>query len=404
MLRESPDEPLYQLALANTLLNTAGLLSYRSQADQVERLYRRILELDRAAVRTARTNPEFDAELALALGEQGMFFHEAGRGAEAEAAVREALEIHQRVLAGGRLKHSVERYVVRNFVNLGRILAAAGRAPESEQSYREAVKLLDRLVEELPDSVYPLADLARTLPRLANLLKDLDRRQEAEVIRDRVVHLYEMLKTSFPDDPEHRRNLVLSYLDLGRLRCELGRQVEAADSYRKALELEEDDPNVNNELAWFLATNPEPSLRDAARAVRLAKKAVTAQPDSAIYRNTLGVAYYRNGDDAAAIAALETSMRMHAGGDSFDWFFLAMAHRRLGDRDDSRMWFDRAVQWMERHKPHDAELSRFRAEAEEMLMLVDPGTALTRVVSHGGLPESTFERGPAIRAAEQISP
>ena len=180
-----------------------------------------------------------------------------------------------------------------------------------------------------------------------------------------------MLKASFPDDPEHRGNLVLSYLNLARSRCELGRHAEAAEPYRKALELEEDDPNVNNEMAWFLATNPEPNLRDAARAVRLAKKAVAAQPESAIYRNTLGVAYYRNGDDTAAIAALETAMCMQAGGDSFDWFFLAMAHRRLGDRDGSRMWFDRAVQWMERHKPRDAELCRFRAEAEAIL--ADPG-------------------------------
>ena len=38
---------------------------------------------------------------------------------------------------------------------------------------------------------------------------------------------------------------------------------------------------------------------------------------------------------------------MQAGGSSFDWFFLAMAHRRLGDRDEARMWFDRAVQWMD---------------------------------------------------------
>ena len=33
---------------------------------------------------------------------------------------------------------------------------------------------------------------------------------------------------------------------------------------------------MNNDLAWFLATSPEPCLRDAARAVRLAKKVVTA--------------------------------------------------------------------------------------------------------------------------------
>ena len=165
----------------------------------------------------------------------------------------------------------------------------------------------------------------------------------------------------------------MSYLDLACLLCEFGRQAEAAEPYHKALELEEDDPTVNNDLAWFLATSPEPCLRDPARAVRLAMKAVTAEPESANYRNTLGVAYYRKGDDKAAIGSLETSMSMRAGGDSFDWFFLAMAHRRLGDRDQARMWFDRAVQWMDRHKPHDDELRRFRAEAEAMLMSADRG-------------------------------
>jgi serine/threonine protein kinase/Tfp pilus assembly protein PilF len=371
LLRESPNEARFQLALANTLLNAAALRSYWAQTDELEPVYRRILELDRAAVHTAPENPVFNAELALALGEQGMFFLEAGRGAQAEAAVREAVEIHQRVLAGGRLKGSVERYVARNFVNLGQVLAAAGQVREAEQSYRKAVDLLDRVVKELPESVYPRVDLARTLPRLADLLKDLGRRQEAEVIRRRMTRLYETLKANFAEDPEHRRNLVLSYLGLACLLCELGRQAEAAEPYRKALELEEDDHAVNNELAWFLATSPESRLRDAARAVRLAKKVVTAQPDSANYRNTLGVAYYRIGDDRAAITELERAMSMEEGGSSLDWFFLAMAHWRLGDRNTARTWFDRAVEWMDKHKPHDDELCRFRAEARALLADAD---------------------------------
>jgi tetratricopeptide (TPR) repeat protein len=231
--------------------------------------------------------------------------------------------------------------------------------------------MLDRLVEELPESVYPRADLARTLAGLADLLTATGRRQEAEDIRRRVIHRYETLKANFAEDPEHRCNLVLSYLALASLLCELGRQTEAAEPYRKALELEEDEPAVNNELAWFLASSPEPRLRDAARAVRLAKKVVTARPESANYRNTLGVACYRNGDDRAAVAELETAMSLREGGNSFDWFFLAMAHLRQGDRNQARTWFLRAVQWMDRHKPHDGELSRFRAEAEAML--ADPG-------------------------------
>jgi hypothetical protein len=79
------------------------------------------------------------------------------------------------------------------------------------------------------------------------------------------------------------------------------------------------------------------------------------------------VAHYRNGDDKAAVAELETAMSLRAGGDSFDWVFLATAHWRLGGRDKARTWFDRAMQWVDGHRPHDHELRRFRAEAEAML-------------------------------------
>ena len=60
-------------------------------------------------------------------------------------------------------------------------------------------------------------------------------------------------------------------------------------------------------------------------------------------------------------------MSLRAGGSSYDWFFLAMTHWRLGDRDKARAWFDRAVQGMHRHNPQDGELRRIRAEAEAML-------------------------------------
>jgi tetratricopeptide (TPR) repeat protein len=322
LLRASPDEARYKVELANTLLNTARLLSGRDQTEELETLYGRILELDRAAVRAAPDDALFNAELALALEDQGMFFLDTGRGSQAEAALRDALQIRQRVLAGGHMKGYLERYVALNFLNLGQVLAAAGRAREAEQPYREAVNLLERSVQEFPESAY------------------------------------------------HREDLVLSYLRLVSLLWELGRGTEAVEPYRKALGLDPEDPAVNNELARFLATSAEPRLRDAALAVQLAKKAVTARPESANYKSTLGVAHYRNGDDKAAVAELETAMSLQAGGSSFDWFFLAMARWRLGDRDAARTWFDRAVQWMDRHKPHTEELRRFRAEAEAVLVEV----------------------------------
>jgi tetratricopeptide (TPR) repeat protein len=367
LLRESPDDANYKVALANTLLNTATLLSRRDKAKELEPLYRRILKYDRAAVRAAPNDQLFQVELGIALGDQGLFFLDTGRGSQAEALIREALEIHERVLDGGQMKGKVERYAARNFASLGRILAAAGQAREAEQSYQKAVNLLDRLVEEFPESAVGREDLAQTLAGQADLLKGLGRRREAAEIRRRVVRQYETLTQDFPENPQHWSDLVQSYLQLGNLLWELGRLVEAAEPYRKALAVDPEDPAANNNLAWFLATSPEPQLRDAALAVRLAQKAVAARPQSPDFRNTLGVAHYRNGDDKAAVAELETAMALRAGGNSFDWFFLALAHWRLGDRDEARTWFDRAVQGMDRHKPHDDELCRFRAEAEAML-------------------------------------
>ncbi len=368
LLRESPDEALYHVALANTILNTATLLSSRDQADELETLYRRALELDRAAVRAAPDEPHYQVELALALGDEGMLFLDTGRGSQAEAAVREALDIDQRVRAGGHTNGEIERFTARHFAGLGRVLAAAGRAREAEQSYGEAVNLLNRLVQELPESAVRRADLAQAQAGLADLLNDVGRRSEAEEIRRKVIGHYEMLKADFPREPEHRRSLVLNYPELERLLWDLGRETEAAEPYRKALAVDPEDADCNNELAWFLAANVEPRLRDAALAVQLARKAVAAAPDCADYRNTLGAALYRNGDDQAAVAELETAMSLRPGGrDGFDWFFLAMADGRLGDNEQARTWFDRAVQWMDTHKPHDRELCRFRAEAEAML-------------------------------------
>ena len=57
------------------------------------------------------------------------------------------------------------------------------------------------------------------------------------------------------------------------------------------------------------------------------------------------------------------------GGDSAQWFCLAMAHWQLDNKDEARKWYDRAVAWMDKNQPNDEELSRFRTEAAELLKI-----------------------------------
>jgi serine/threonine-protein kinase len=367
LLLDSPGDVGYKGSLANTLLNLATVLSPRDEAGVLKELHERTLELNRVIVGAAPDDESYQAELALALESQGSFFLETKQVALAEDALRQALAIRQELFASGRLGRSNDRYLARVYSNLGRALAAAGQMEEAERTYREAVKLLEPLAKDFPDSPYPRMVLAGALGGLADLLKSRDRQREVEELRRQVLHHYEILTKDFPEVPGNQRNLERSHALLGIRLIETGRCADGIAQFRLGLKADPASAVAHNDLAWCLATAAEPGLRDTGEAVRLAQKAVAAEPKVRNFRNTLGVAHYYHGDDKEALAELEESMRLHSGGDSYDWFFLAMAHWRRGHSDEARAWFDRAVKWMDKHQPHNNELRRFRSEAETML-------------------------------------
>jgi tetratricopeptide (TPR) repeat protein len=127
-----------------------------------------------------------------------------------------------------------------------------------------------------------------------------------------------------------------------------------------------------NNVAWRLATSREPRARSATRAIALAKRAVELEPEDGNAWNTLAVAYYRDGDLDDADEAFTRSMNLREGGDSFDWFFLAMMRAEDGDDAEARRYYDRAVAWMKEFRAADPELHRFRIEAADFLAIDDP--------------------------------
>ena len=139
-----------------------------------------------------------------------------------------------------------------------------------------------------------------------------------------------------------------------------------------------DGASAYNDLAWMLATGAVAEIRNPEKAVALATKAVELAPQQGMYWNTLGVAQYRAGDWKAAIEALDKSMELRSGGDSRDWFFLAMAHWKLDDKKKARQWYDKAVKWMDGNMPEDEELRRFRAEAEALMEITEPSVPKER--------------------------
>ncbi len=129
-----------------------------------------------------------------------------------------------------------------------------------------------------------------------------------------------------------------------------------------------------NNRAWHIVNFPDHHRRDFPLAIACAKKAIEIAPDVKYAWNTLGAAYYRAGKWDKAITALEKSMEIRQGGDGFDWIFLAMAHLKQGHEQEARRWYDQAVEWIDKNKPMDEELHRFRDEAGALLQIAEQKT------------------------------
>jgi tetratricopeptide (TPR) repeat protein/serine/threonine protein kinase len=197
---------------------------------------------------------------------------------------------------------------------------------------------------------------------------------------------------------------------LGRARvcAELGQWEAAIADYETLMKVTGRGPiypaQAHNNLAWLLATCPDAKYRDPARAIQLARKAIELWPEGGplMFSATLGVAYYRHGNDKLAIAAMSQSRSPRVE----EWLFLAMAHHNLGAHEEARKWYDKAVAYLERYSSaletnsRDADqLRRFRAEAEQRLGL-DRQLADCRkaVALHPHDPEAHYNLGEALHA------
>jgi tetratricopeptide (TPR) repeat protein len=252
--------------------------------------------------------------------------------------------------------------------NLAASYHAARRTQEALKLFEETLPLLKAKLG--PDHRYTLGCIVN----LALCYAEIGRYMEAIKLCEETL---QVLKAKMPDHPltsTCMNILTMSYAAAGRTQEALKLNEETLQ-LRKA-KLGPDHPKTlqsMSNLAWLLAVCPDPMFRDPKRAVELAKKAVQLEPENGGSWNTLGVAHFRNGDWKAAVEALNKSDELSKGSQlAFNAFILAMAHWQLGNHEQARTWYDRAVQWTEKHQPKNEELLRFRAEAEKLLGIEKP--------------------------------
>jgi serine/threonine protein kinase/Flp pilus assembly protein TadD len=348
-----PDAPLTVGAQANL----ATALLYQGKVEDAEKLYVEALG------RMRRVFPPDDPVTLATMSNLAAVYWRHDKYEESLHLLEEALEAQRRTLG------EESRETLKTMHNLAGTYLNMRHVDEARQMYEKTLDLERRHL--------PAADpyTLNTTLGLADLLTFEGRRDKANELREEVLVLG---RQSLP--PEHpilmkARGAIASTLwGMRRYGDSIRRYDEMLGILRKALKPGHPQTmNAQNTLAWRLATAPDPKDRDGRRAVGLAKELVEHYPKDDTAWNTLGVASYRAGDWKDAIAALEKSEALAPGKAlAYNAVFLAMAHWKLGEKEKSRKWYDRAVGWMEKNRPKDPEISQFRAEAAQLLGVADP--------------------------------
>jgi tetratricopeptide (TPR) repeat protein len=200
---------------------------------------------------------------------------------------------------------------------------------------------------------------------------------------------------SNPEDVDHLRGALSSVADITDCPQEAVRLTEiylevltkAAAEFPDVARFRSLIPEAHHKLSWQLTTTADPKLRDPVKALEHARKAVALEPKNGHWRNTLAVAYYRNGNWPEAIAELKQSTRFRPfhGLHETGYFYLAMAHWHLDEKEQARAWYDKGVAWLNKRARKGPAFGPLRAEAAELLGIPLPKLESRDAAAHNNL-------------------
>jgi tetratricopeptide (TPR) repeat protein len=295
-------------------------------------------------------------ELGHSLGNYGNLLTDTGRYQQAEAIVRRELEVRQKAVDDFPADPESIACLANAYMDLAKLRGSTGKWQEAVKAIRQELTLRKKHASEIP---WPDIHLARTNMQLGDALLKTGAQDEAIAAYEEAIAVYKEIRRPKTDQ-------ATALVCWGQCLARAGSPNETVDAWLQAA-LDTDNEEVPNRIAWFLTTTPELPMQNPEKVIQLAKKAVNLAPQNGSSWTTLGAAYYRAEQWQDALAALDKAMQLPSGGDSGNWFFLALAQWQRGDAEKARHGYDQAVQWMDKNKPRDDDLHRLRAEAATQL-------------------------------------
>ncbi len=188
------------------------------------------------------------------------------------------------------LRASTYRTQIATAAALVAIFAFALVARVQASYWRDSETLWTHTIAVTKGNYFAHASLADLLMRRGRVDEAIEHSEEALRIR--------------PNDADAENNLGLALLQRGETK-------RALAHLKKGLEINPGHMNAEVNLAWILATSPDDSLRNGARAVQLAEDVMNrAGHPNAIVLRTLAAAYAETGRFSDAIATAQQAIEL----------------------------------------------------------------------------------------------
>jgi tetratricopeptide (TPR) repeat protein len=163
--------------------------------------------------------------------------------------------------------------------NLGVTLFGIGRADDAIAHYQKALEIRPDYAEascNLANALIAKDDFDGAIARYKACLAAIPDQEEAQynlasaLLRrgrtDEAIIQYQNVLQLQPESADAHANLGIAWLAKRRVR-------DAMEEYTKALQISPENLAALSNLAWLLATSPDPTLRNGPEAVRLAERA-----------------------------------------------------------------------------------------------------------------------------------
>jgi serine/threonine protein kinase/Flp pilus assembly protein TadD len=366
--------------LARNYVNLAVVREAKGQVADAETAYQDAVAIESRLLADDARSLVHRETLGKAYANLGFVHGKLGRVQQADDTFCQVIGLREQVAAEFPDNPKYRNDLASSYLNLAVFQHMTGRRAAAEKTLEKAVALQARVVNEAPASGDYRRTLASMYGQLGQLLRDRGQLAAADDVLGESLGLWANLVRDFPHIPEYRQRLGELHELVGALRVMRHHDREAVEHFDQActcagklaelfpqkVEYRQHLADGCHLLARLLADSGDPQVRNPARAVTEAKKAVDLSPADARYWTALGLARYRAGQWQSAVAALDRATQLRPEGDAADFFFLAMAHAQMGDKGDAHQWYDRAVRWTERTGPrHD--LGIYRKEAATVL-------------------------------------